>query len=356
MKHIILIFIITFFGFSQIDAQIENHSEYENLYSFKDNYINLDNYQIIYTDVLLSYTFKNISQYSSRFEIPLWFDSYIGEVVYNNKYFLINEDNSICITDLTTGEERTIENMERGIDLDNVSLNNFLISTSNGVLHIKRLEREYGYVIYKYDENGHILFYVYLEHTDIVVEGNSHYSHPYLSYLMHTDDYMVFTSYNRDYEITYLINLNNGEIKSFDFIANGVIRDEDERTIIGFVIFDEEDQSIKVNLITHEWTANMNNNFHDVAQTLIKDNILVIADYCNIATGSNLYAYDLNTGKFLWQADVEQLNVGHSEYYNTVILSLYENKVIMEGIEAYGRYLQVFDINDGSRLYISDDF
>jgi len=351
MKNIFIILTIFFSGYFHINAQRDNN---ENLYSYKDYFINLDNLQVIQSQENFSNTFKISGIYSGRFNIPFWFESYPKEVIYKNKFFQLSEDNIVKIIDLDTKEEKILKNMEDGIDLDFTSGNSFLLSTSNGVLQIKKLISEYGFIIYKYDENGHILFNLNLEHTDIIVEGNIHHSYPYLAYLMNTDDYIVFSSYDRNYDLTYLIDLNNGEFKSYDYTVSGVIRAEDENTIIGFVVINEE--NIRVDLFSYEWTTFLNNNYSNAVQTLVKDNILVIADYNTIATGSNLSAYDLNTGNFLWEADVNQLNVGHSKYYNTVILSLYEDKVIMEGIEAYGSYIQIFDINNGERLFTSDDF
>jgi len=84
---------------------------------------------------------------------------------------------------------------------------------------------------------------------------------------------------------------------------------------------------------------------------LVHGDKLILALYHPISTGSDLLALDINTGKILWHANVEQVNASHSEYYNTVNLYAYKDKVLMEGIESYGKYLQVFDIKTGAALY-----
>jgi outer membrane protein assembly factor BamB len=78
---------------------------------------------------------------------------------------------------------------------------------------------------------------------------------------------------------------------------------------------------------------------------------LYVSFYHGIATGSSLYAFTRSTGKLLWQADVKQLNVSHSEYYNTVLLSNWKNYIILEGIEAEGHYVQIFNKDTGERLF-----
>ncbi|HMT12234.1 MAG TPA: hypothetical protein PKA39_11510, partial [Ignavibacteria bacterium] len=101
------------------------------------------------------------------------------------------------------------------------------------------------------------------------------------------------------------------------------------------------------------WKYNYNYNvvYASSVTALIHGDKLILALYHSISTGSDLLALDINTGKILWHANVDQVNASHSEYYNTVNLYAYKDKVLMEGIESYGKYLQVFDIKTGSTLY-----
>src|SRR5690606_32229672 len=83
---------------------------------------------------------------------------------------------------------------------------------------------------------------------------------------------------------------------------------------------------------------------------LLKGDLLYIANYHPIATGSSLHCFDLKTEKMKWTADVLQVNASHSEYYNKVTLSMYKDRLLMQGDEAYGSYLQIFDAESGKRL------
>jgi hypothetical protein len=82
---------------------------------------------------------------------------------------------------------------------------------------------------------------------------------------------------------------------------------------------------------------------------------VIIARYSPIATGATLYKVNIGGDKreLIWQADVEQLNVGHSQYYNDLYLSRFKDKIILEGREASGSYLQIFNNQNGKLLYIS---
>lgn len=84
--------------------------------------------------------------------------------------------------------------------------------------------------------------------------------------------------------------------------------------------------------------------------TLVDGGRLILANHHRYATGASLVALDLRTGALLWSADVEQMNVAHSEYFNDVALELRGGTVVMRGYEAAGCYLQTFDAASGRRL------
>jgi hypothetical protein len=81
------------------------------------------------------------------------------------------------------------------------------------------------------------------------------------------------------------------------------------------------------------------------------DNVLYLAHYSRIASGVRLYAYYLPKEQLLWECDVKQPLVEHSKYWNRVYLTCFENKIILEGQEAYAQHLQVFDAKTGKRLF-----
>jgi hypothetical protein len=98
------------------------------------------------------------------------------------------------------------------------------------------------------------------------------------------------------------------------------------------------------------WRTNQSNLWGDSAATLVAGDLLVVGVFNRIATGSALLAFDLASGKLRWGADVEQLNVGHSKYFNDVTLELRGETVVMRGYEAAGCYRQTFDLKTGKRL------
>ena len=100
------------------------------------------------------------------------------------------------------------------------------------------------------------------------------------------------------------------------------------------------------------WTARADG-WGDSATTLVAGDLLVIALYHRIATGAQLIALDLRTGARRWTADVAQMNVAHSKYFNDVALERRGEVIVMRGYEAAGCYEQRFELGSGRRLWSS---
>lgn len=90
--------------------------------------------------------------------------------------------------------------------------------------------------------------------------------------------------------------------------------------------------------------------FGDSASVLVADDLLIVAHFHRIATGSSLHAFDLSTGAPRWRADVQQLQVAHSKYWNDVSIERTGSTLILRGMEAGGCYLQTFELATGRRL------
>jgi hypothetical protein len=90
--------------------------------------------------------------------------------------------------------------------------------------------------------------------------------------------------------------------------------------------------------------------FGDSASVLVAGELLILAHFHRIATGSSLWALDLLSGKLRWRADVQQLEVDHSKYWNDVSLERQGNTLFLRGFEAAGCYLQTFDLATGRRI------
>lgn len=97
-------------------------------------------------------------------------------------------------------------------------------------------------------------------------------------------------------------------------------------------------------------TAPVLEEFGDSASVLVAGELLVVAHFQRIATGSTLHAFDLATGLPRWQADVQHLKVAHSKYWNDVSLERTGGTLTLRGLEAGGCYLQTFELATGRRL------
>jgi hypothetical protein len=79
--------------------------------------------------------------------------------------------------------------------------------------------------------------------------------------------------------------------------------------------------------------------------------ILYVAEYCPIATGCEVVAVDLKSGKQLWKTQLRGIGpTGHSKYLNLVNIETDGQIVIVTGNEAHGRYIEHLDIQTGKTL------
>ncbi len=275
--------------------------------------------------------------------------------IYKDKIFLTMPNNALKMIDIQSGNETILANEEENIER-NINGSNLLFTLNDGVIHLKNLESKEGYIIYKYDEIAQILYKSQIAHTYIEIKGNVHHHHRYLYYFTHTQNHLIFTTvvFERGYNKSVIVDLKTGKSTEADLIVSGIVKD-DNGELKGLLSIDEDNNTLSLyseNGKEKKWVYNFPNNIYsDMISSLLYDNILVIVHYSQISTGSNLLALDIKTGELLWNAEVEQLNVGHSKYHNRIILNRYENKVIMLGLESFGGYLQIFDIDTGRRLF-----
>jgi len=89
----------------------------------------------------------------------------------------------------------------------------------------------------------------------------------------------------------------------------------------------------------------------DKMHIIVDENKLIVAAFSPIASGCDLVCINLQTGKEIWHADVQQLMVEHSKYLNEVYLDKIGNRIVLVGKEMGGSYVQVFDIETGKSLF-----
>jgi hypothetical protein len=270
--------------------------------------------------------------------------------VYKNRTYKLLENGDIVIS--KKGKHlKTIPNTDAKIPFDNVSGNSIIFSVPTGVIHILRLNGENGYHIKKYDAEGTLQKEWKIAHTLFKKTGNEIESIPYLYYRAHTNKEILFSSL--DYIepcATVILTMADGTQKKSDHSTAGMILDATNDSLVGTISDADSGRIFKVELNNKTWQI-ANTAYNNTVRTVLKDSVLVVAIYNNISTGCEVDAYNAHTGNLLWKGDVKQMMVAHSEYYNTVYLTLFRDKLILEGIEAYGSYLQVLDFKTGKRLF-----
>jgi len=342
---------ITFFNqgnANKTDAYSPTDTSLIRIYKFKNKILNLDLLKIQDDSAFQNYVeIKRENLHSD------YFDQNLNDkkITYKNFIFELKENREISISDNNGKFIKTIPDPDKNISSDKTSGNAIIFSVSTGIISVIRLSEENGYHIHKYDEKGNVMNSWTIAHTIYKKYDNTVESIPYLCYFAHTDKEVVFSSMNYgDPHETIILNIIDGTQKKITNSTGGIIIDPKNNSLAGTINFNDDKKIMEVTMGSKTWKTE-NDGSDNSAKVVLKDSVLFVARYHNIATGSHVNAYNAYTGKLLWKGDVKQLNVGHSEYYNSVFLTLYKDKLILEGNEAGGDYLQVLDTKTGKNLF-----
>lgn len=213
------------------------------------------------------------------------------------------------------------------------------------------------FIVCKYNLEAELVDEIRIEHSYIThPDPNTNHYHPYLYYYSKTNTQIVFSS-GPDFsekDKCVILTVDDFTVEEFEQTVGGLILDEKESDIIGFASVIEN--TIDVFLFDGR-KFDFELEYADPScDFILKGDKLYFANYHPISTGSALYCYDLSKDKLSWTADVKQIYASHSEYYNTVVIGLYKDKILMYGLEAYGEYIQVFNAENGERLAAFGDF
>jgi len=344
LKNVLLLILLGV-TFSNLYAQEKVD---EHLYPFDSKYFNLKTLQYENSTEERAHSFKSDSKYAIRYKGLV-----IDKIAYKGMLFEALEDNGLLLKNLTTKAATPLTNNEKDIPRQGLS---YLLEVTEGIVHIKPLKADNGYMVYKYDESGKQKFGVQIKHSEFVQKGKLTYHLPYLGYKLHTANTIVFSSYVNRIPKTVTLSTLDGSVSNFEFSSIAVIRDEtNDMDIHGFVQLDKETSSLKITYISDNFSIehpSFSNITH--AETLVKDNTLIITGYNGHAPNAQLLAIDLKTQKIVWEADVAKFGgKENSSYFNAIWLGEYDNKLLLEGYEPKGKYLQIFDIRTGSRIWKS---
>lgn len=285
---------------------------------------------------------KYASRYASRYQRLA-----IDKLAFRGKLFEILPNNGLRMTDMLTQGSLALPNKESSSERDG---QNFMITCADGVLYVKHLSKDLGFRVYKYDAMGSEVFGVAIPHSDIVQREKYQFHRPYLRYFAHTPQQIAFTSYERDVAKTVLLDTKNGTTTDLDFSIQGVIRDADEQRFVGYIgagnplriRLDDADFSVPM-----EQIAPINS-----IEAILHQGVLYCALYDSKRAGCLLWALDVASRQWLWKTTIAEMPAEQtSYYYNNIWLSLYQDKLLLEGLEMNGKYFAVVNSKTGKVIF-----
>jgi hypothetical protein len=322
----------------------------QELYKLNDSWINLDDFSTKDSTAVADNEFKKKSKYTYRFDVINVLGNIPNKAVYKERPFRLSDDNTVAYKVTENGRDILVQVNKEEQPLDEVPGKVFLFGTPDGVVLVQRFEGNLGYKVSSFDEWGKAHYKQVFPHTRIVEKDGEEYKTPYLGYLTHTPRFMVFTTFeSRDINKTIVLDLKDGKMQPLEVKLCGVIRMDNELAYNGYLIRDEKNKNLTVNYQGARWSAKDDNVFKVTAETLVSDSLLVIARHYKGMPDVSLTAFHAKTGKVIWTGDVKQPTGGPQR----VVLSKYNNKLLLEGLHPDNNFLEVFDIATGKRQFSS---
>lgn len=369
MKYLLLLIIssLTFYGISNHSSSTKNdylldrieETECSRFYEFGDTVYDLFSLKPVNFKKEDIQLFKECSYYKNRFEGDRFGFHLTKDSVLKDRYCTYTFTNPSTVKVKDPDYEVNYYDLPHEMFDDGKEIQPYTLSHPSGIILIYEFPDSLFYHIYKMKYNGEIIGHLRVKHTskDKTSGSEIHYSR-YLYPYDYREDYLVFSGSGHwnEYEKTVVVNLNEMTLKEHDFDLSAVIWDDFDREIRGYLLMPEGNEYGEKTTIKMFWKRDSSYTELEIpyasetCKTILWGNQLIVANYNSISTGSSLQCFDTYTKKKLWKADVLQMMVDHSKYYNKVTLSKYHNFILMEGNEAYGNYLQIFEMNTGKRI------
>jgi hypothetical protein len=316
-----------------------------NFYSFDSVWINLETLEASHSARCIGRNFKTDGKYAYRFHRADEGDS----VWLQRTLFKITNDRMLEITQGTVSQKIKLLSQIPKSPHDHPW---FLLKALSDEVVLLTDDDDSLFTISGYNSNGNLLFKTTANRMKIThPQKNEDYYHNYLNYYGTTKREMVFTTGPFSEEKgTEILNLHTGEKAKYDFQLSGYFSDSNNDSIAGLI--EDKDSLMVIHTLDYGNIFTLKKlDWRNECECILFGDLLFYSVYSDISPGASLECFNLKTGKKQWTADVLQVYVPcSSQYSNQVCLSLYKNKIIMEGDEAEGNYVQVFDLNSGKRL------
>ncbi|NDC42088.1 MAG: hypothetical protein EBZ77_11155 [Chitinophagia bacterium] len=322
----------------------------QNLYALNDSWLSLDDFSTKEAPATPDSSFKDRGRFAARFRVINLLGKVPDTGTYKERPFHLIDDNTIGYKVTAGGRDIKVQVNKDEQPLDDVPGKVFLFGVPDGIVLVQRFEGELGYKVSMFDEWGKVRYKQVLPHTRVVEKDGEQIKLPYLLYYTHTDRYMVFNSLDsRDVNKSIVMDLKDGQFKAYDAKICGVVIHNNELAYNGYLIRDEKAKNIMVAHAGGRWSIKDDNISKVMCETVMADSNLIVARYYKSIPTINVTAYNARTGKPVWTADMKQPSGAPQRVY----LSMYNNKLLVEGTLPTANFMEAFDINNGKRLYSS---
>lgn len=105
-------------------------------------------------------------------------------------------------------------------------------------------------------------------------------------------------------------------------------------------------------VVVHPQGAETSVKVHTMTPIRRRGDMLFAVDFITMASGAEVAAYDLASGKEVWRRSLLGLGeIAHSKYRNELTLDLEGDRLVVRSIESAGRYVEALALADGTQVY-----
>lgn len=294
------------------------------LYPLQDKWLELQNLQWV-EQASDSRNFKNSSD----------FHSLKNEVyaTFCNKDACYTIDESLQFTEIPQDADNTRK-------IDGIA-DNFLFPTQDGWVVATSLPNENLFNIRKLNIQLEEQWQIIFEKNRTDSTGQLVH---YAQILGYNDDLLIFNSKTKDIRKSGYIQLNNGIKKQAEAQWSSLIIDEDERTVLGQLV-QNEDLSFELQLGSKSIPLPSSISGFDQSRVVVSKNQIFISFFFTNNDIVKVFAIDYHTGNILWDNSIMS-----AKSITNVQLSTFEEKLLIEIISTQQSGLHVLQKTDGKLL------
>lgn len=218
---------------------------------------------------------------------------------------------------------------------------NFIIPSNYGIISVTSLPNENIYTIKLWDEQLSEKWNTIYERSRLDSNGQLE---QYASVLGYNDELLVFHSSNSDIPKSGYVLLKNGYKKQEEYQWSGMIIDEDNTTVLGQIIQNNDlSYSIRIGNTVSDLPASVTG--YSKTNSYIQGNKIILGFYHAKSDVIKIITLDYQTGNIIWEYAITS-----AKLIDKILFSGFQDQFIVEIVSANKNSLYILNKENGKLM------